>query len=99
MGQHNLWKTTEIIPLLKTRGVHLSPSQAHRLVTQPPERIPARTFAALCDVLECTPNDLFQPRVEVDTTTVSPAQPGPELRKPGTETVVHRVQVDRRSTS
>ena len=41
MGQHNLWKTTEIIPLLKIRGVHLSPSQAHRLVTQPPERIPA----------------------------------------------------------
>jgi Cro/C1-type HTH DNA-binding domain len=36
------------------------PAQVHRLVTSTPE-IPARTFAALCDILDCTPNDLFEP--------------------------------------
>jgi Cro/C1-type HTH DNA-binding domain len=29
------------------------------------ERIPAQTFAALCDILECTPNDLFEPCVQM----------------------------------
>jgi hypothetical protein len=43
MAEHNLWKTTALIPLLKSRGVNLSNAQVHRLVTQPPERIPART--------------------------------------------------------
>ncbi len=61
MAEHNLWKTTELVPLLKSRGVNLSNAQVHRLVTQPPERIPARTFAALCDIFDCTPNDLFEP--------------------------------------
>jgi DNA-binding Xre family transcriptional regulator len=64
MAQRNLWKTTELIPLLRSRGISLSNAQVHRLVTGPPERIPARTFAALCDILECEPNDLFEPFVE-----------------------------------
>ncbi len=33
MAQRNLWKTTELIPLLKSRGINLSPAQVHRLVT------------------------------------------------------------------
>lgn len=65
MAQRNLWKTTELMPLLKTRGINLSESQVYRLVTGTPERIPARTFAALCDILDCTPNDLFEPYVEM----------------------------------
>lgn len=64
MAQRNLWKTTELIPLLQARGVKLSTAQVHRLVTTSPERIPARTFAALCDILNCTPNDLFVPYLE-----------------------------------
>ena len=59
MAKQNLWKTTELMPLLKSRGINLSESQVYRLVTSAPERIPARTFAALCDILDCTPNDLF----------------------------------------
>ncbi|MFE4080180.1 hypothetical protein [Paenarthrobacter sp. YIM B13468] len=27
--------------------------------------MPARTFASLCDILDCTPNDLFEPFVEM----------------------------------
>lgn len=65
MASRNLWKTTELAPLLRSRGINLSPAQIHRLVTSAPERIPARTFAALCDILECTPNDLFEPFLEL----------------------------------
>lgn len=52
MAKRNLWKTTELMPLLRSRGINLSESQVYRLVTATPERIPARTFAALCDILE-----------------------------------------------
>ncbi len=65
MAKRNLWKTTELTPLLKSRGINLSESQVYRLVTATPERIPARTFAALCDILDCTPNVLFEPFVEM----------------------------------
>lgn len=65
MAQRNLWKTTELMPLLKSRGINLSESQVYRLVTGTPERIPARTFAALCDILDCEPNDLFEIVVEL----------------------------------
>ncbi len=53
------------MPLLQARGINLSESQVYRLVTGTPERIPARTFAALCDILDCTPGDLFEPYVEM----------------------------------
>lgn len=65
MASRNLWKSTELVPLLRARGVNLSESQIYRLVTGTPERIPAKTFAALCDILDCTPNDLFEPYVEM----------------------------------
>ena len=78
MAQRNLWKTTELIPLLKARGINLSNAQVHRLVTVPPERIPARTFAALCDILGCTPNDLFEPYIELRATATANAPRRPE---------------------
>jgi DNA-binding Xre family transcriptional regulator len=65
MAQRNLWKSTELMPLLRARGINLSESQIYRLVTGTPERIPARTFAALCDILDCTPGDLFEPVLEM----------------------------------
>lgn len=65
MATRNLWKTTELQPLLRSRGINLSDAQVHRLITGTPERIPARTFAALCDILGCEPNDLFEPFVEM----------------------------------
>ncbi|MBN2177058.1 MAG: helix-turn-helix transcriptional regulator [Demequinaceae bacterium] len=65
MGSRNLWKTTDLVPLLRARGISLSEAQIYRLVTSTPERIPAPVFAALCDALECTPNDLFEPYVEM----------------------------------
>lgn len=94
MAQRNLWKTTELIPLLKARGINLSSAQVHRLVTTTPERIPARTFAALCDILDCTPGDLFEPFVEMRAaaTTSAPRNPEDIGVKPG-DPIARRVRL------
>jgi DNA-binding Xre family transcriptional regulator len=64
MAAHDLWKTTELIPLLAERGVHLSATQVYRLVTDKPDRLSMKTLTALCDILSCTPADLIDPYVE-----------------------------------
>jgi len=38
--------------------VTLSREQVFRLVTQPPQQLSMDTLVALCDILDCTPNDL-----------------------------------------
>ncbi len=94
MAQRNLWKTTELMPLLKARGINLSESQVYRLVTGTPERIPARTFAALCDILDCTPNDLFEPYVEMRAAATAQAPKRSEDIgvRPG-DPIAHRVRL------
>lgn len=67
MADHGLFATTTLVPLLAERGIDLSPSQVHRLVTQTPERLSMPILVALCDIFECSPNDL----VAVDTTIVA----------------------------
>jgi DNA-binding Xre family transcriptional regulator len=64
MAVHSMWKTTELGPLLRDRGVSLSPAQVYRLVAEQPERLSLRTLAALCDIFDCTPNDLVKLYVE-----------------------------------
>lgn len=49
----------ELPELLTQRGVHLSRSQAHRLVSGTPMRISLPLLAALCDILACSPSDLI----------------------------------------
>lgn len=61
MAEHGLFATTDLVPLLADRGVVLSAAQVYRLVTQTPERLSLRTLMALCDILDCTPNDLVEP--------------------------------------
>ncbi len=67
MAAHELWKTTDLIPLLAERGVPLSTAQVYRLVTDKPERLSMKTLIALCDILSCTPADLIDPYVESRT--------------------------------
>ncbi|MGX7829055.1 helix-turn-helix domain-containing protein [Actinokineospora sp. 24-640] len=67
MAAQDLWKTTELIPLLRERGVELSPSQVYRLVTDKPERLSLTVLIALCDILDCTPTDLIEHYVEAST--------------------------------
>lgn len=69
MAARDLWHTSDLAPLLEVRGVHLSPAQVYRLVTQTPERLSLRTLMAVCDALSCTSTDLIEP-VE-DTPAVS----------------------------
>ncbi|MFD7527369.1 helix-turn-helix domain-containing protein [Streptomyces sp. NPDC059849] len=66
MAAHNIWKTTELIPLLRERGINLSTAQVYRLVTDRPERLSLPVLAALCDILACSPADLIEPFVEAD---------------------------------
>jgi DNA-binding Xre family transcriptional regulator len=94
MAKNNLWKTTDLIPLLRSRGINLSNAQVHRLVTATPDRIPARTFAALCDIFDCTPNDLFEPFVEMRAaaTADAPRHPRELGVRPG-DPVARRIKV------
>lgn len=77
MASHNLWKSTELTPLLRSRGINLSDTQVYRLVTGTPERIPARTFAALCDIFDCSPADLFEPYLEMRAARTADAPSSP----------------------
>lgn len=61
MAKAEMFSTTDLIPLLAERGVELSAAQVYRLVTGTPERLSLRTLVALCDILDCTPNDLIEP--------------------------------------
>lgn len=69
MAKAGMFSTTDLIPLLAERGIELSAAQVYRLVTGTPERLSLRTLVALCDILDCSPNDLIEPVAE--TTTLS----------------------------
>lgn len=60
MAQRELYQTTDLVPLLAERGVVLSREQVFRLVTSPPQRLSMDVLAALCDIFECSPNDLIE---------------------------------------
>jgi DNA-binding Xre family transcriptional regulator len=59
MAAHGLFATTELVPLLRDRGIDLSASQVHRLVTGIPERLSLHVLAALCDIFDTTPAELI----------------------------------------
>ncbi|MER6200650.1 helix-turn-helix transcriptional regulator [Streptomyces sp. NPDC001586] len=63
MAEREMYQTSDLVPLLAERGITLSREQVYRLVTQPPQRLSMDTFVALCDILQCTPNDLIKPEV------------------------------------
>ncbi len=86
MAERGMYATTDLTPLLAERGVALSAAQVYRLVTGVPERLSLRTLMALCDILECTPNDLIQsvaePARAVKTGTADAAGSIPRGRTP-----------------
>jgi DNA-binding Xre family transcriptional regulator len=63
MVDRGMFQTTDMVPELAERGIHLSREQVFRLVTQTPQRLSTDTLAALCDILQCTPNDLIEVEV------------------------------------
>jgi DNA-binding Xre family transcriptional regulator len=84
MASRNMFQTTDLVPLLAERGVHLSREQVFRLVTQPPQRLSMDTLAALCDILECTPNDLIEVQAvnaQVSKAVGGTSRPAPQARR------------------
>ncbi len=84
MADKELWQTTDLVPLLAERGITLSREQVFRLVTQPPLRLSMDTLAALCDILDCTPNDLIEieaVNAEVRKTAGEKRGPSPAVRR------------------
>lgn len=64
MAAAGMFTTSELAPPLAERGVNLSLSQVHRLVTGTPERLSLPVLAALCDIFDCTPTDLIATKAE-----------------------------------
>lgn len=68
MAERGLFKTTDLIEPLRDAGVSLSREQVFRLVTKAPQRLNMDVLAALCDILNCAPNDLIQFSAATDRT-------------------------------
>lgn len=64
MADRGLFQTSELLPLLAERGIHLTREHVYRLVTRTPQRLNTEVLVAICDALGCTPNDLIEPVVE-----------------------------------
>ena len=64
MATRGIFQTSELVPLLAERGVTLTRQYVHKLVTTPPQRVNMDLLAALCDILDCGPNDLLEPVAE-----------------------------------
>jgi DNA-binding Xre family transcriptional regulator len=89
MAEKGLFHTSDLVPLLAERGIHLSREQVFRLVTHTPQRLSLDTLAALCDILQVTPNDLIE-------VTAQPAQ----VAKTGTrDTAARRAKPAARRTT
>lgn len=79
MAEQGMFATSDLLEPLHERGVELSRQMIHRVVTKPPQRINMDLLAALCDILDCTPNDLIELRHEQllkSPPTVNEAGPG-----------------------
>ena len=71
MAQRGIFSASELAPHLAAHGVKLSSSQVWRLVTGRPERLNLRTLVVLCEILDCTPNNLIR-RVDAPGTARLP---------------------------
>lgn len=78
MAQHQMFQTTDLAPHLAERGINLSASQVHRLVTATPERLSLTVLSALCDIFNCEPGVLVE---------VSIAETGAKKRRAGSNVV------------
>jgi DNA-binding Xre family transcriptional regulator len=88
MAEKGMFQTSDLVPLLAERGVHLSREQVFRLVTQPPQRLSMDTLAALCDILGCSPNDLIE--IEVVSEQVRKAAGEQGAAPPPRRTTIRR---------
>jgi DNA-binding Xre family transcriptional regulator len=91
MAERGLFKTSELGPLLAERGIHLSREQVYRLATQDPQRLSMDVLAALCDILEVTPNDLIEVVAEArQERKAGGGKPAPRPQPESRRTVIRR---------
>ncbi|KAA1006484.1 helix-turn-helix transcriptional regulator [Pseudonocardia sp. EV170527-09] len=64
MASRGIFTATQLVPLLADRGIDLSASQVHRLVSGIPERLSLQVLSAFCDILGCTPAELVATTAE-----------------------------------
>lgn len=77
MAERGMFHTSDLVPALAERGVELSREQVYRLVTQAPQRLSMDVLAALCDILECAPNDLIEVTAAARTVRKAAGESGP----------------------
>ncbi|MBK9725430.1 MAG: helix-turn-helix transcriptional regulator [Actinomycetales bacterium] len=59
MADRGMFQTSELMPLLEERGIHMTREYVYRLVTKTPQRLNTEVLVALCDALACSPADLI----------------------------------------
>ncbi|WP_243073682.1 helix-turn-helix transcriptional regulator [Microbacterium sp. SS28] len=81
MADRGMFQTSELVPLLEDRGIHLTREHVYRLVTKTPQRLNTEVLVALCDALGCTPTDLITPVVVATATarTGTAGEGGPKI--------------------
>lgn len=92
MAAQGMFSTTDLQPHLAERGITLSREQVYRLVTGHPQRMSMDTLIALCDILDCTPNDLIEPFITETATGTKGAAVGraPRAATPRRRTTITR---------
>jgi DNA-binding Xre family transcriptional regulator len=76
MAAQGMFATSDLVPLLASRGVVLSREQVYRLVARTPQRLSLMTLSALCDILGCSPAELVEPISGHEAAAASPNRPG-----------------------
>lgn len=64
MATRGLYQTSDLLPLLADRDIHLSRQYVHTLVTKTPQRVNTELLVTLCDILDCEVGDLLEPVVD-----------------------------------
>jgi putative transcriptional regulator len=73
-AQREVWTAAELQRLLRERaGLEMSMPSVWALLTKQPRQVKLETLAALCQALDCTPNDLFE--IEAATPAQAPSRP------------------------
>lgn len=59
MARKGIWRCTDLAKYLNQYGIRMSVSAVTRMVEKLPERFDTKIMDALCDILDCSPTDLF----------------------------------------
>jgi DNA-binding Xre family transcriptional regulator len=97
MAARGMYQTTDLVGPLLERGISLSREQVYRLVTQTPQRLSLDVLAAICDILDCGPQDLVEikpvrvqvakPATSGSRKAVSGESPRTVIRRPGSTSI------------